>query len=229
LTNDFVRSQGGFVSQIILYQGGCGIVLTTDSRAVRFTESGEPRYFTISKLYPLRATILLATVGAGYGHSLCRAFQMRVQQMRLARGEDIIDLAFPFFRDAVQAHPTDASEQKGDPELQKVYFIIAGTITGNPDNPLGFAVYAAEHGADPLHPLSTGHFVCIPRQLSLERRLLQLTPGEVSWEQVEELCTNFLVRLASSSEDIGAPFIVSRISTGGIHNRIVEASTAQVP
>jgi len=216
------------VSQIILYQGACGIVLTTDSRAVHFTESGEPRYFTISKLYPLGATILLATVGAGYGHSLCRAFQMRVQQMRLTRGEDVIDLAFPFFRDAVQAHPNDG-EQEGDPELQKVYFIIAGTITGNPDNPLGFAVYAAEHAADPLHPLSTGHFVCIPRQLSLERRLLTLTPGEVSCEQVEELCTNFLVRLASSSEDIGAPFIVSRISTGGIHTRTVEASAAQEP
>lgn len=216
------------MSQIILYQGACGIVLTTDSRAVHFTESGEPRYFTISKLYPLGATILLATVGAGYGHSLCRAFQMRVQQMRLTRGEDVIDLAFPFFRDAVQAHPNDG-EQEGDPELQKVYFIIAGTITGNPDNPLGFAVYAAEHAADPLHPLSTGHFVCIPRQLSLERRLLTLTPGEVSCEQVEELCTNFLVRLASSSEDIGAPFIVSRISTGGIHTRTVEASAAQEP
>jgi hypothetical protein len=227
LTNDFVRGQGATVSQLILYQGACGIILATDSRAVHFTESGEPAYFTISKLYPLGPTVLIATLGAGHGHTLCRAFQQRIRQMRIFRGQDILDLAFPFLRDALQVRRYDGDDQEADPELQKLYFIIAGTITGIPDDPLGFVVYSSENTADPLHPLSTGHFVCIPRQLSLETRLHQLSAAEVSCEQVEAICTNFLTRLANLSEDIGEPFVVSRISAEGIDTRAITGGPAK--
>jgi hypothetical protein len=205
------------VSQIILYQGDCGIVLVTDSRAVHFTASGEPGYFNVSKLYPLAPGVLLATVGAGFGHSLCQALQQRIRQLRLVRGEDMVDVAYPFLRDAVLTHQAAWRVGEADPELQRVYFILAGTIMGSPDRPMGFVVYASEH------PLPTGHFVCIPRQLSLEQRLLQLRPEEVSCRQVEELCANFLVRLASLSEDVGAPFVVSHISAGGVRTRTLDA------
>ena len=214
------------MSQLILYQGACGIVLATDSRAVRFTESGKRTYFNISKLYPLGATVLMATLGAGHGHTLCRALQQRIRQMRITCGKDILDLAFPFLRDALQVRRYDAGNREADPELQKLYFVIAGTITDNPGAPLGFVAYASEYAADPLHPLSTGHFVCIPRQLSLETRLHQLPAKEVACEQVEAMCTNFLTRLADLSEDIGEPFVVSRISPEGIHTRAVTGGAA---
>jgi hypothetical protein len=215
------------VSQLILYQGACGIVLTTDSRAVHFAESGERTYFTISKLYPLGATVLMATLGAGGGHTLCRALQERIRAMRISHGKAILDLAFPFLRDALQVRRDDVDDQETDPELQKLYFIIAGTITDIPDEPLGFVVYASESAIDPLHPISTGHFICIPRQLSLETRLQQLPAAEVSCVQVEEICTNFLTRLADLSDDIGEPFVVSRISAEGIATRAVAGGPAK--
>jgi hypothetical protein len=147
--------------------------------------------------------------------------------MRISHGKAILDLAVPFLRDGLQAQRHDVADQEADPELQKLYFIIAGTITNHADDPLGFAVYASEYAADPLHPISTGHFVCIPRQLSLESRLQQLPAAEVSCEQVEEICTNFLTRLADLSDDIGEPFVVSRISAEGIHTRAVAGGPAK--
>ncbi len=130
------------MSQLILYQGAFGIVLATDSRAVRFTQSGEPRYFTLSKLYPLNPMTVLATVGAGFGQQLCQAFQERIRQLPRARGEDITELAFHFFREGLQAQ-TPQNFEHGDPELQRVYFVIAGAITENADAPVGFVVYAS--------------------------------------------------------------------------------------
>jgi hypothetical protein len=209
------------MSQLILYQGDFGIVLATDSRAVQFTQSGEPHYFTLSKLYALNATTVLATVGAGYGQQLCEAFQQRIRQLPRARGEDITELAFHFFREGLQAR-TPQSFGHRDPEIQRVYFVIAGAITENAGAPPGFVVYASDHATDPLHSLATGHFVCIPRQLSLETRLQQLAVDQTSWEQVEEYCTRFLQRMAVASEDIGPPFLLTRVSGDGIKTRFVE-------
>ncbi len=220
------EKQGGAVSQLIVYQGACGIVMATDSRAVHFTESGDPSYFVISKLYPLGNAILLATVGAGYGHELCVSFQSQIQQMRLRTEEDIVELAYPFLRNALKTRLTGTAEHEHDPELQRVYFVLAGTLRAAANDPMGFVVYASEHSADPLHQLSTGHFVCIPRQISLERRLSQLPAHEVSCAQVEEVCYNFLVRMASSSEDVGPPFLLTRIDASGIHVTTAEGATA---
>jgi hypothetical protein len=218
------------MSQLIVYQGAFGIALATDSRAVRFTASGDPSYFSVSKLYPLNPTTVLATVGSGYGHLLCQAFQQRLQRLQHVHGDDIPELAFPFLRDGRQAQPATAASQDGDSELQLVYFVIAGTITGRKDCPLGFVVYASEQATEPLHPLTTGHFVCIPRQLSMETRLQQLSVDEVSWEQVEGMCRHLLLRMAAASEDVGPPFLLTRITTEGILTRVVEdAVLAGIP
>jgi hypothetical protein len=218
------------MSQLIVYQGAFGIALATDSRAVRFAASGDPSYFSVSKLYPLNPTTVLATVGAGYGHLLCQALQQRLQRLPLVHGEDIPELAFPFLRDGLQAQPAPVASHDGDSELRLVYFVIAGTITGRKDCPLGFVVYASEQATEPLHPLATGHFVCIPRQLSMETRLQQLSVDEVSWEQVEEMCRQLLVRMAAASEDVGPPFLLTRITPDGILTRVEEdAVVAGIP
>jgi hypothetical protein len=209
------------MSQLILYQGDFGIVLVTDSRAVQFNHSGDPHYFTLSKLYPLNPMTVLATVGAGYGQQLCAAFQERIRRLPRARGEDVTELAFHFFEEELRTRAVQENEQE-DPELQRVYFVIAGAITENTQAPLGFVVYASDHATDPLHPLATGHFVCIPRQLSLETRLQQLAVDQTSWDQVEEYCTRFLQRMAVATDDIGPPFLITRVSTDGIKTRVVE-------
>lgn len=211
------------MSQLILYQGTFGIVLATDSRAVRFDPLGEPQHFTLSKLYPLTSTTVLATVGAGYGHQLCQAFQERIRKLPRARGEDITELAFHFLAGELQAQSRQAA-QVGDPDLQRVYFVLAGNIVENSIAPIGFVVYASDHATDSLHPLETDHFVCIPRQLSLETRLRQLAVDETSWEQVEDYCTRFLLRMAATSDDIGPPFLLTRISREGVVTRMVQQS-----
>ena len=209
------------MSQIILYQASAGIFLATDSRAVQFTPGGEPLYLEVNKLFPLGRAALLATVGSGYGLALCREFEQRMRQMRVLETEDIMEQAMVFFPAAVERYQQKPASSPQDRELQRLYLVIAGHQGAPGTSRFPFVVLASEHDADPLHPLQTGHFVCIPRQLKIEYRLQQLPPDQVSLEQVEELCARYLAQMAQNTEDLAPPFHLARITERGLELRTI--------
>jgi hypothetical protein len=215
------------MTQIILYQTPDGIVVATDSRAVRFTEQGDPHYFTVQKLLRLSPTTLLATAGAGYGLLLCQQFQQRVQQMRLHPAEDVLELAIPFFQEQVKRARSHLPAAALDAELTRLYVILAGYCPDRSESPLRFIVLASEHATDPLHPLTTGHFVCIPRRLNIEYRLNQLAVDEISCEAVEELCARFLTQLARNTAEVAPPFNFARVAADGIRMWSVSTSSLE--
>jgi len=209
------------VSQIILYQASAGIFLATDSRAVQLTSGGEPVYLEVNKLFPLGPRTLLATVGAGYGLALCGDFEKRVRQMRVLDTEDIMEQALAFFPAAVERYRQKPASSPQDRELQRLYLVLAGHQGAPGRSRFPFVVLASEHDADPLHPLQTGHFVCIPRQLKIEYRLQQLAPDQVSLDQVEELCARYLAQMARNTEDLAPPFHLARITERGLELRTI--------
>jgi hypothetical protein len=209
------------MSQIILYQASAGIFLATDSRAVQFTSAEEPIYFEVNKLFPLGRGTLLATVGAGFGLALCRDFEKRMRQMRVFETEDIFEQAMTFFPAAMERLQEQSASSPRDRELQRVYLVLAGYRREAGKSRFPFVVLASEHAADPLHPLTTGHFVCIPRQIKIEYRLSQLAPDQVDLDQLQELCTSCLAQLARNSEDLAPPFHFARITASGVEIRTV--------
>jgi len=209
------------MSQIILYQASAGILLATDSRAVQFTPGGEPVYLEVNKLFPLGRGTLLATVGAGYGLALCRDFEQRMRQMRVLETEDIMEQAMVFFPAAVERFQQELASSPHDRELQRLYLVLAGHQGAPGRSRFPFVVLASEHDADPLHPLQTGHFVCIPRQLKIEYRLNQLAPDQVSLDEVQELCAGYLTQMARNTEDLAPPFHLARITERGLELRTI--------
>jgi hypothetical protein len=204
------------MTQIILYQARNGIVVATDSRAVRFTDHGDPHYLTVQKLFRLTPSTLLATAGAGYGLPLCQQFQQRVQQMRLHYADDVLELAIPFFQKEVERVQSRLPAEAFDAELTRLYVILAGYCSNRPASPLRFTLLASEHATDPLHALTTPHFICIPRRLNIEYRLNQLVVDEVSCEEVEGLCAKFLMQLAQNTAEVAPPFNFALVAADGI-------------
>jgi len=209
------------MSQIILYQTSAGIFLATDSRAVQFTPTGEPLYLEVNKLFPLGRETLLATVGAGYGLALCQEFAKHVRQMRVFDTEDIIEQAMAFFPDAVERYQEKPASSPQDRELQRLYLALAGHRHEARTNRFPFIVLASEHAADPLQPLTVGHFVCIPRQIKIEYGLHQLAPDRVTLDELEELCARYLAQMARNTEDLAPPFHLARITESGLEIRTV--------
>jgi hypothetical protein len=205
------------MTQIILYQAHQGVVLATDSRAVRFDDRGTPSYFEVQKLLQVTPSTLLATAGAGYGLLLCLQFQRRVQQMRLSHVDDVMEVAVLFFQNHVAQAQSGLRSSLPDAEMERLYIVLAGYGSVQPHNPLRFLVLAAEHATDPLHILTTTHFVCIPRRINIEYRLNQLPVDEVTCEEVESLCTKYLLQLASNTEEVAPPFHFARITPGNVY------------
>jgi hypothetical protein len=222
-----VNGKGQILTQIILYQTPDGIVVATDSRAVRFSGQGDPHYFTVQKLLRLSSSTLLATAGAGYGLLLCQQFQQRVQQMRLHPAEDVLEMAIPFFQEEVKRVQRRLPAAALDAELTRLYVILAGYCPSRSECPLRFIVLASEHATDPLHAMTTGHFVCIPRRLNIEYRLNQLAVDETTCEAVEELCARFLAQLARNTAEVAPPFNFARVAADGIHLWSVSTSLLQ--
>jgi hypothetical protein len=205
------------MTQIILYQAQQGVVLATDSRAVRFDERGTPSYFAVQKLFRLTPSTLLATAGAGYGLRLCLQFQQRVQQMRLIQVDDVMEVAVAFFQNQVALAQSGFPSSHPTAEMERLYIVLAGYGSVQPPSPLRFLVLAAEHATDPLHILTTTHFVCIPRRINIEYRLNQLAVDEVTCEEVESLCMKYLLQLVSNTDEVAPPFHFARITTGNVH------------
>jgi hypothetical protein len=206
------------MTQILLYHAENGIVLATDSRAITFPSEGDdaPQFLEIKKLFPLAPNVIAVTGGVGYGVLLCQKFQRYVRAAGLDDFEEIVDSALPFFHSEIKALQRRNSHMAGRPDLDRLYVLIAGYAPHKPENPFRFVLLASEERSEPLHTMQTSRIVTIPRQLGMEYRLSQVSPSEISLDEVEILFKNFLLKMATTGDDVGAPFYFVRITANGI-------------
>jgi len=209
------------MTQLIVYKTTEGIVLCTDSAATMFNGDKISRVFTVQKLFEITPNILLATAGAGYGIALCDLFNDYVRERGLWKYEDISTVALPFLRSEFQRlnHYYDLSP--ANPDVGRIYFIIAGYLPHARKQKFRFCLIASDAPDAPLEFVKVPHFVVIPRKLLVEYRLNML-PENVSMEEVEKLCENLLNKLALKSEDVAPPFDFARITESGIQMRTTE-------
>jgi hypothetical protein len=211
------------MTQILLYQSPLGIMLATDSRAVKLGPEEGKEYTTIQKIFVLNPRVVLATGGAGYGVLLCEKFKNYVQAAGLADYEDILHIAVVFLQQQLKQihHPT--SYVPDHPDLERVYFLLAGHTPEEPQHPFSFELLAAENLEDPLHPIEVGKAVAIPRQLGLEFRLSRIAATGNELQEAELICESFLIKLCKESLDVGPPLHFALLTASGLKIRTIEA------
>ena len=207
------------MTQLIVYKSSEGILVCTDSAATMFDDNNAvPCSFRVQKLFRITPGILMASAGAGYGLALCDSFRKFAQGKGLWSYEDIARVALPFLRSESDRFRHECNERSTIPEVERVYFIIAGVQPGAGGYQYRFCVIASDSFQQPLHFIKVPHFVVIPRKLGLEYRLNGLPRG-IALQEVEKICRNYLVKLANESEDVAPPFDFVRISKDGIRKR----------
>lgn len=195
-----------------------GIALATDSRAVTLPDDAQrdTEALSIRKLFQLTSHIAMVTGGAGYGVLLCDEFQRHIREEGIVHFRDVVERALPFFRSERTVFQQRNVFAPNRPDLDRLYFLIAGYDPRESESPFQSALFASEDRADPLHRLRTGRVVAIPRQLGLEYRLSRLDLNEATLDEAESIFREFLEKLARTGSDVGPPFYFVRITPAGV-------------
>jgi hypothetical protein len=211
------------MTQILLYQSRSGIILATDSKAIELDSKEGRRCTTIQKIFILSPRVVMATGGAGYGVLLCERFKAYTQAAGLMHYEDIIDIANPFLQQQLKQVHQEELYIPQHPELERVYFLLAGHSPDDSQHPFSFELLGSEQLGDPLHPIEVANAVAIPRQMGVEFRLGRIAATGNELQEAESICESFLIKLYNEGGEAGPPFYIARITADGLKIRTVEA------
>ncbi|MFW6127166.1 MAG: hypothetical protein ACOC6K_03030, partial [Thermodesulfobacteriota bacterium] len=190
-----------------------GLVLATDSRATRFTESGEAEIFTVEKLLPLGRFSAILSGGAGVSVPLTLALRHEIGQRRgLNDLEHMVEFALEFL---TRGYHRYLHQHGPEPEgFRRVYFIMAGYSPDYP--PPGYRLYLlGSEENEPLQIIPVTNQVVMPRNLGMEMRLFKALAANAALEELLDLSKEFLEKQAALKEEVGPPYYYATITPSG--------------
>jgi hypothetical protein len=191
-------------------------MVATDSVATAFAESGEEKYFSIDKLFPLGSHAFIVSGGMGISVQLSRKFKEYAEQRRLLGIEKIIAVAGPYLSEQLsEALRQHAGKRVGTGELDRIYFVTGGYSFKAKDAPYQLALWASETGKPPLERIQIGPCLTVPRTMSGELRLFQLCQRDCQLTELIEFASDFLQKQAAVDPQVGPPFWFGTVTSSG--------------
>ena len=190
-----------------------GLVLATDSRATRFTESGEAEIFTVEKLLPLGRFSAILSGGAGVSVPLTLALRHEIGQRRgLNDLEHMVEFALEFL---TRGYHRYLHQHGPEPEgFRRVYFIMAGYSPDYP--PPGYRLHLlGSEENEPLQIMPVPNQVVMPRNLGMEMRLFEALGTNADLDELLNLSKEFLEKQAAVKEEVGPPYYYATITPAG--------------
>jgi hypothetical protein len=190
-----------------------GLVLATDSRATRFTGSGQAEFFAVDKLVPLGRWAAVVSGGAGVSVPLALALRQAVGQRRgLDDLDDMVDFALEFL---TRGYSRYLQQHGPEPEgFRRLYFIMAGYGSHYP--PPGYRLYLlGSEDNEPLKVIPVTNQVVMPRNLGMEMRLFKVLAANATLPELLSMSKDFLEKQAAAKEEVGPPYAYATITPAG--------------
>ena len=190
-----------------------GLVLATDSRATRFTESGQAEFFNVEKLLSLGRFSAILSGGAGVSVPLALALRHEISQRRgLNDLEHMVEFALEFLTRGYHRYLHQrGAEREG---FRRLYFIMAGYSPDYP--PPGYRMYLlGSEENEPLDIIPVTNQVVMPRNLGMEMRLFKALAANVRLDELLVLSKEFLEKQAEFKEEVGPPYYYATITPTG--------------
>jgi hypothetical protein len=201
------------VTQALAAFDGHGLVLATDSRATRFTGSGQAEFFAVDKLFPLGKWAAILSGGAGVSVPLTLALRHAIGQRRgLDDLEEMAEFALEFLsRGYFQYLRQHGPEPEG---FRRLYFIMAGY--SHHYQPPGYKLYLlGSEENEPLKVIPVTNLVVMPRNLGMEMRLFKALTANLPLAELLALSKDFLEKQAAAKEEVGPPYAYAIITPDG--------------
>jgi len=190
-----------------------GLVLATDSRATRFTESGQAEFFSVEKLMPLGRFSAILSGGAGVSVPLTLALRHEIGQRRgLDDLEHMVEFALEFL---TRGYHRYLHQHGPEPEgFRRLYFIMAGYSSDYPSPGYRLYLLGSEEN-EPLQIIPITNLVVMPRNLGMEMRLFKAVTTNATLAELLNLSKEFLEKQATLKEEVGPPYYYVTITPAG--------------
>jgi len=209
------------LTQLIVYKALEGILLCTDSAAVKFDENKDTTTLEVKKIFEITPNIIIATVGVGYEIAMCGTFQFHNHIPFCYNTEKTGTGISLKLRSELHRFQQESNFTPASPDVSKLYFVIAGYLPSSDGLKFKFCTIASDSLDTPLNFITTSHFVIIPRKLALEYRLNRL-PANTQITEVEKTCEAYLKQLVEKLDDVALPLHFAILTEKGIHWRLIE-------
>ncbi len=191
-----------------------GIIMASDSRATRFTPTGDKEFFSVEKLFPLGRYCGIVSGGSGVSIPLTHLLRQEVQRRGLLGVEDILEFAVPFLSDQYGAY-LEAHGPEDQEEFRRLNFILTGYSLEDPESQYQIYLIESENNALPFKVTPVRPLLVMPRNLGMEMRLFKALGEGLHLADILELCRAFLEKMAAAQEEIGPPFYFATITRAG--------------
>jgi hypothetical protein len=191
-----------------------GIIMASDSRATRFDAQGRKEYFSVEKLFPLGRYAGVVSGGSGVSIPLTHGLRREVLRRGLLAVEDILEFAVPFLSDRYGDYLTVHGPEKEE-ELRRLNFIIAGYSLEDPDHQFQIYLVESENNALPFKVTPVKPLLVMPRNLSMEMRLVKALAAGVALDELTQMCQAFLEKVSGLQAEIGPPFYYATFTRAG--------------
>ncbi|MBW1975032.1 MAG: hypothetical protein JRI45_05610 [Deltaproteobacteria bacterium] len=185
-------------------------VLGVDSMAIQYSDEGEISYVqNITKLLRLAPDTVVAIAGSGYGVQLAEQLRHHVRKVGLWRYEDVVRRSVVFLRERLRFLRTKLAFESKHPDLERFYFVFCGIdrFAGEKKLPKPeIHVVISEELNQPATLLEIESVLTIPRQVSLEYRLMQASMQNRKAKELIRMMLVYFRNLADAVDDVGPPY-----------------------
>ena len=207
------------MTQAIVCRNREGLVLATDSCAVRELEDGRVERLTERKLFALGRHAAMLAVDAQLGVDLAGQLQAWLLPRDLADVTDVLAVSHDFLTEGYTRYLRAARDRPpGDHTVPRhLYFIIGGYSPGGVSAGPEAILLDSEAGELPFKETRLGSVFALPRRLVFEGRVTRHIAEGISLRRLAEISQAELRGAAERNpEAVGGPFHVAMVTAAGL-------------
>ncbi|HOG45315.1 MAG TPA: hypothetical protein PLJ35_08175 [Anaerolineae bacterium] len=195
-----------------------GLVVASDSLALRELEGGQVERLTSRKLFAVGPYAVVLTAGAPVGAEMATELAQWLQPRRLEEFADLLALSRDFLAGGYARRLRDdrSGQNRAAGTNRHLYFIVAG-YRGHSSSPYDAVLLESQAGELPFKESHLGRVFTLPRRLVQEGHLTRQIAEGASLRELAESCLAGLELAAERNpESVGGPFHIATVTERGV-------------
>jgi hypothetical protein len=202
------------MSQIVVVRSSQGIILASENRAIRLNERGEEISLETKRLLPLSTQGALLTAGAPEGIEMANSLKNFVQGEGLRDVQDLYGASLAYLSTEYERFMRKKCEVLPIDPIHYVSFILAGKTDKDKENSFRLYYLWTKKRLPQLDGEEIANAFSLPRRISLEYRLNELSKRNASLEDIVEALKGGVEKLRAQGET-PMPFSWAKITEDG--------------